>query len=106
MGLLDIFRKKEEDVIEYPEEQEPLEKINIRVENLTGTADIDRFVQYLKQGNILFVKTKQIQKQDLGAFQMSVQKLKRVCQSYGFDMAGTEEGYLVVTPRFATIVRP
>ncbi|MEM5809956.1 MAG: hypothetical protein QW156_03670 [Candidatus Aenigmatarchaeota archaeon] len=103
---MDIFRKKEEDVIEYPEEQEPLEKINIRVENLTGTADIDRFVQYLKQGNILFVKTKQIQKQDLGAFQMSVQKLKRVCQSYGFDMAGTEEGYLVVTPRFATIVRP
>jgi SepF-like predicted cell division protein (DUF552 family) len=106
MGLLDIFKRKEEDVIEVPAEEEPREKINVRVENLTSTADVDRYTQLLKQGNILFLKTKQIQRQDLGTFQMCIQKLKRICNNYGFDIAGTEEGYIVVTPRFARIVRP
>ena len=106
MGLLDIFKgRKEEDLLEFSEEEEPKEKINVRVENLTAIGDVDRFIQHLKEGNILFIKTKQIQKQDLGSFQMSVQKLKRACQNYGFDLAGTEDGYLVAVPRFASIVR-
>jgi len=106
MGLLDILKRgKEEDIVELPEEEEPKDKINVRIESMTGTGDVDRFAQLLKQGNILVLKTKQLQRQDLGGFQMAVQKLKRVCTSYGFDIAGTEEGYLVVTPKFANIVR-
>ena len=62
-------------------------------------------VKFVREGNILFLKTRELQKKDLGQFQTSVQKLKRSCSSFGFDIAGTEEGYLVVTPKFAQIAR-
>jgi SepF-like predicted cell division protein (DUF552 family) len=60
----------------------------------------------VKEGNILFVKTQELQKKDLGQFQTAVQKLNRICKNFGFDLVGTEDGYLVVTPKFAKIVRP
>ncbi len=72
---------------------------------MTGTVDVDRFEKLLRQGNILFLKTKMLQRQDLGQFQLAVQKLKRISHNYGFDLVGTEEGYLVVTPKFARVVR-
>jgi len=109
MGLRDLlpetlFGAKQE-VVELPEEEEQMERVNVRIENLTGMVDVDRFERLLREGNILFLKTKQLQRQDLGQFQLAVQKLKRVSHNYGFDLAGTEEGYLVVTPKFAKVVR-
>lgn len=111
MGLLDSILGKfstsssVEEPTELQAEEEPTEKINVRVENLGGLVDVERIMKFLREGNILFLKTRDLQKRDLGQFQTAVQKLKRVCGQYGWDLAGTEEGYLVVTPRFAQILR-
>ena len=110
MGLLDDILGKfktssEAEPMELQPEEETTEKVSIRVENLGGLVDVDRIMKFLREGNILFLKTRDLQKRDLGQFQTTVQKLKRVCGQYGWDLAGTEEGYLVVTPRFAQIVR-
>lgn len=109
MALKDLLPsfsiKKEEDLIEFPTEEEFEEKVMIRVDKLNGMGDVDRIIKLIKEGNILFLKTKELQKKDLGEFQTSVQKLKKHCNNYGFDMVGTEEGYLVCTPKFANIVR-
>jgi SepF-like predicted cell division protein (DUF552 family) len=106
MDLRDLlFGKKEEDMIELPVEEEQTQKIQVRIENIGGMLDVDRLTKLLREGNILLLKTKDLQKKDLGEFQTTVQKLKRVCNQYGFDIAGTEDGYLVVTPRFAQIMR-
>jgi SepF-like predicted cell division protein (DUF552 family) len=102
--LRKLIAEDEQDM-ELPVADEPTERVTVRVENLGGTADIDRIIKFVREGNILFLKTKELQRKDLGQFQTSVQKLKRSCTSFGFDIAGTEEGYLVVTPKFAAISR-
>lgn len=103
--LLKRVRKEEDEHVELPVEDSPSEKITVRIDHLGGLVDVDRLMKFLREGNILFLKTKDLQKRDLGQFQTAVQKLKRVCTNMGFDLAGTEEGYIVVTPRFAQIAR-
>lgn len=97
---------EDEGHVELPvHEEEPVERVNVRIESLAGLSDVDRLARLVREGNILFLKTRELQRKDIGQFQTSVQKLKRVCTNYGFDIAGTEEGYLVVTPKFALIKR-
>lgn len=107
MGIRDILKKlkPEEDAVEFPEETETAQQVNIRIENLTDFVDIDRIMRLVKDGNIVFLKTKDLQRHDIGEFQNSVQKLKRVCGQFGFGIVGTEEGYLLLTPGFAKIER-
>lgn len=99
-----LIAEDEQDV-ELPMAEEPVERVNVRIENLGGIGDVDRIAKLVREGNILLLKTKELQKRDLGQFQTSVQKLKRVSTNFGFDIAGTEEGYLVITPKFAQIAR-
>ena len=54
-------------------------------------------------GNIVILKTKELQRKDLGQFQTGVQKLKRVCDERGWGIIGTEEGYIIVAPKFVKI---
>lgn len=107
MGIRDILKKLKpgEDAVEFPEEAEQIQQVNVRIENLTDFVDIDRIMRLVKDGNIVFLKTKDLQRHDLGEFQNSVQKLKRVCGQFGFGIVGTEEGYLLLTPTFAKIER-
>jgi len=108
VGLLqDIFRKikPEEDAVELPEEEQVERQVTVRVETLKDFVDIDRVSRMLKDGNIVFLKARDLQRTDLGEFQNCVQKLKRVCTQYGWDIVGTDEGYLVVTPQFVKIAR-
>jgi len=108
VGLLhDILGKvrSEEETVELPEEQEETRQVTIRIETLKDFVDIDRISRLLKEGNIVFIKGRDLQRTDLGEFQNCVQKLKRVCGQYGWDIVGTEEGYLIVTPQFAKIER-
>ena len=108
MGLIqDIFRKirSEEEAVELPEEQEEQRQVTVRIETLKDFVDIDRISRLLRDGNIVFIKARELQRTDLGEFQNCVQKLKRVSNQYGWDIVGTEEGYLIVTPQFAKIER-
>ncbi len=109
MGILDIFKRdKRDDNVELPVEegqQGPMDKVTVRVENLGGINDVERIERLLREGNILFVKIYDLQKKDLGQFKQSVQMLKRRCIQFGWDIVGVEEGYLVLTPKFAKIDR-
>jgi len=108
VGLLhDILGKvrSEEETVELPEEQEEQRQVMVRIETLKDFVDIDRISRLLKEGNIVFIKGRDLQRNDLGEFQNCVQKLKRVCGQYGWDIVGTEEGYLIVTPQFVKIER-
>jgi SepF-like predicted cell division protein (DUF552 family) len=96
---------KEKEMVELPAEEEFEQKVTVRVDRLNGMGDVDRIIKLIKEGNILFLKTKDLQKKDIGEFQTSVQKLKKYCNNYGFDVVGTEEGYIVCTPKFAQITR-
>ena len=104
--FLPLRRKKEEEYEELPVEiEEPVEKVNVRIEKLSGVEDAERIVRYVKKGFIVFLKTKELQKKQLAQFQMAVLKLKRLCKNHGFDLVGTEDGYLILAPKFAVIER-
>jgi SepF-like predicted cell division protein (DUF552 family) len=110
MGLLhDLFKGSsgEEETVEVPEVQEesPGQQVTVRIETIRDFVDVDRIGRLVRDGNIVFIKTRDLQKKDLGEFQNCVQKLKRLTTQFGFDLAGTEDGYLLVTPTFAKIVR-
>lgn len=104
MGIRDLLLGKKEEV-ELPVEEETVEKVSVRIENLQGLIDVEKLTKLLREGNILFLKTRELQKKDLGQLQTTIQRLKRVCSQYSWDIAGTEDGYLVLTPRFAKIER-
>ena len=97
-----------------PEESEEVElehqpdagnPIHIRIENLGGMGDVERVSKFVKDGNVLFLKLKELQRRDIGEFQNALQKMKRVCSQYKWDLVALEEGYLIVTPEFAKIAR-
>jgi SepF-like predicted cell division protein (DUF552 family) len=108
MGLLDdlLPRRKEQDMLEVPgAEEETRKSVNIRIETLTDFVDVDRVARLAKEGNIVFLRARELQRKDLGEFQNCVAKLKKVSSQHGFDLVGTEDGYLLVTPQFAKIQR-
>lgn len=111
MGIKEFFkklgkRKDEEEIVEFPEEMiEPGKKITVRVETLTNFIDTERVGRLLKEGNIVFLKVAKLREKDLGEFQNCVQKLKRICVQNNWDIAGVEEGYIILTPTFARIER-
>jgi len=108
MGLLhDLFKSNEEETVEVPEvpEEATGQQVTVRIETIRDFVDVDRIGRLVRDGNIVFVKTRDLQRKDLGEFQNCVQKLKRVSNQFGFDLAGTEDGYLLVTPSFAKISR-
>jgi SepF-like predicted cell division protein (DUF552 family) len=100
--------KSDDEQMELPNEavgMAPSEKVTIRVENLMGINDIERLEKMLKEGYIVFLKVLDIQRKDLGQFKQAVQMLKRRCIQYGWDIVGIEDGYMVLTPKFAKIAR-
>ncbi|MEM7821504.1 MAG: cell division protein SepF [Candidatus Aenigmatarchaeota archaeon] len=109
MGLIDSFlsriKKGGDEHIEIPEEEEGKKEVIVRVETLRDFVDTDRISRLVKDGNIVFVKTAEIQRHDLGEFKNSVEKLKRNCRQFGWDIVGVEEGYLILTPPFAKVER-
>jgi len=98
-------RGREDETIELPAEEEPVEKIMVRVENLTSSMDVDRVERELREGNIVLLKVLEMQKQDLGQFKTTVEKLKRRCVQFGWDIVAISDGYLLMTPKFAKIAR-
>lgn len=127
MGFLDSLKKlfkREEEQVELPAESPEAmgagevagmgvgavgaagtDKIMVRVENLGGVNDVERIERMVKQGSIVFLKIADLQKKDLGQFKQTVDMLRRRCIQFGWDIVGIEDGYMVITPKFAKIMR-
>lgn len=113
MGFMDSLKKmmkREEEQVELPAEdtaaaEQPVEKITVRIENLTGVNDVERIERLLKSGNILFLKVLELQRRDIGQFKQTIDMIRRRCIQFGWDIVGIEDGYMVVTPKFAKIMR-
>lgn len=91
--------------IELPEEEKPQPKLWIRVENLSGLADTDRIVRRVKEGNVILLRVLELQRKDLGHFKAAINKLKRECARFGWDIVGLAEGYVLITPERIKISR-
>ncbi|MEM5802207.1 MAG: cell division protein SepF [Candidatus Aenigmatarchaeota archaeon] len=102
-------KKAEESGEEYVEIPESIlsgeQKLNVRIENLRDFLDTDRIQQLLREGNIIFLKIKDLRNRDITELKRSVDKLRKTCLASGGDIVGVEEDFLILTPNFAKIYR-
>jgi SepF-like predicted cell division protein (DUF552 family) len=101
--MFKVYEAKEK--VEIPQPERPKPKIWIRVDNLAGLSDVDRISRRVKEGYILFLRMVELQKKDLGQFKKTISRLKRECERHGWDMVALVEGYLLIVPAMARIIK-
>jgi SepF-like predicted cell division protein (DUF552 family) len=107
MGLLNdlvddlkkLKLKKEE--VEIPVEQQ-LTPINLRVEGINSLQDVEKVVNFIKEGDIVLVRSK-ISGQE--AYKSAVKRLKDACTEVNGDIIGFGDNSLLIAPSNVKIVR-
>lgn len=97
--------KKEEDFVEVDTGFEEESKISVKVDSLKSYSDTDRILQFLREGNVVFLRIKDLRSKDINELKRAVEKIKKTCAAMNGDLAGVEEDYLIITPKFARIYR-
>ena len=108
MAIKDLLKKpKKEEGEEFVEIEQPVEegKVNVRIETLRDYIDTDRVQQLVREGNVVFLKIKELRNRDISELKRAVDKLKKTCTAMNGDMVGVDEDFLVITPNFARIFR-
>jgi len=108
MAIKDLLKKpKKEEGEEFVEIEQPVEegKVNVRIETLRDYIDTDRVQQLVREGNVVFLKIKELRNRDISELKRAVDKLKKTCTAMNGDIVGVDEDFLVITPNFARIFR-
>jgi SepF-like predicted cell division protein (DUF552 family) len=111
--LRDMVSKKkenqEENNPEYVEITEDMakndNKVGVRIETLADYNDTDRIQQILREGNVVFLRVRDLRSKNMAELKRSVEKLKKTCTAMNGDMVGVDEDFLVMTPQYAQIYR-
>lgn len=103
-----MFRKKEEseefveiDTSFLAEEQ----KVSVRIETLKDFMDTERIQNLVRNGNIVFLRIKELKAKDINELRRAVEKLKKTCIAMNGDIVGIDEDYLIICPNFAKVFR-
>ena len=80
-------------------------KVGVRIETLVDYNDTDRIQQLVREGNVVFLRIRELRAKDIAELKRSVEKLRRTCTAMNGDMVGVDEDFLVVTPQYAQIYR-
>ncbi len=72
--------------------------IKIKVKTLNELRDADDVIQELREGNIVFIRIKPLMEKDNYELKRAIDKIKKTCRALDGDIAGIDEGYVVVTP--------
>src|SRR3990170_127535 len=81
------------------------QKIDVRIETLKDFTDTDRIQQLVREGNVVFLKIKDLKDKNVSELKRAVDRLKKTCAAMNGDIAGVEEEFLILTPQFARIYR-
>jgi len=87
------------------EEEKPLKHLLIQVEKVMDYSDSDRILKKLREGNILFVKVKDLRDKSISELKRLIEKFKKTCIAIDGDIAGVSEDWIILTPKFAKIHR-
>jgi SepF-like predicted cell division protein (DUF552 family) len=103
-----IFGKKreEESYVEVDESKLANQKgINIKIEELNGFTDTDRIQNIVREGNVVFLRIKNLRQKDINELKRSVDKLKKTIIANEGDIVGVDEDFLILTPKFVKVFR-
>ena len=80
-------------------------KFMIRVETLSEFSDTSIIQEYLRNGDIVWVRIKPLKEKDITELKRAVDRLRKTCIAINGDVAGIDEDYLVLTPPGVSIHR-
>jgi SepF-like predicted cell division protein (DUF552 family) len=80
-------------------------KVSVKIDTLREYADIDRIQSLVREGNIVFLKIKELRMKDITELKRCVDKLRKTALAMNGDIVGVDEDFLVLTPNFAKIYR-
>ncbi len=100
---------KDDDTEEFVELDESVldedNKVGVRIETLKDFLDTERIQQMVRDGNVIFLRIKELRSKDVTELKRSVEKLKKTCVAMNGDIAGVDEDFLILTPKFARVYR-
>jgi SepF-like predicted cell division protein (DUF552 family) len=110
MNFKEVFEKilpqKKEEPEFFELEEKPEERqVNVRIENLSGFSDSEKIQEFLREGNVIFLRIKELREKDISELQRAVNKLRKTCAAMDGDIVGVSEDYLILTPNFARVYR-
>lgn len=106
MALEKFKKTKAEEVIELePTHFDEKVGVIVKIENMESYADADRIQGMVRNGNVVFLKIKELREKDINELKRSVDKLRKTCSAMNGDIVGVDEDYLIITPSFARIYR-
>ena len=79
--------------------------LGIKVERLAEFPDTERVLRAVRDGNVVFLKIKNLKEKDIGELKRAVDKLKKTVSANNGDIAGVEQDWLILTPEFAKVMR-
>jgi SepF-like predicted cell division protein (DUF552 family) len=100
-----LAKAEGEDFVEVESGLEEGGKVSVKVDSLSSFSDTDRIQQLVRDGNIVFLKIKQLRERDINELKRSVERLKKTCSAMDGDVAGVDEDFLIITPKYARIYR-
>lgn len=103
-----IPKRKEQHSDEYMEVSEDMRtngKVGVRIETLANYNDTDRIQHLVRDGNVVFLRIRDLRAKDIAELKRSVDKLRKTCTAMNGDMVGVDEDFLVITPQYAQIYR-
>ncbi|MEM5879190.1 MAG: cell division protein SepF [Candidatus Aenigmatarchaeota archaeon] len=103
--LKEKMSKKEEEFVEVETGFEEENKVNVKIDTLKSYSDTDRVLQSLREGNVIFLRIKDLRTKDINELKRAVERLKKTVSAMDGDLVGVEEDFLVLTPKFARIYR-
>ena len=113
MGIFDKLKTKDDEdftsEMEYIEvddfENEGRGHFMIRIETLTDFADTTAIQEYIRKGNIVWVKIKPLKEKDMSELKRSIDRLRKTCIAINGDIAGVDDDFIVLTPPGVVIHR-
>ena len=103
-----FFKKKksEEEFVEIDSTafKEP-SIINVRVETLNSLSEASNIQQMVREGNIVFLRIKELRERDLTQLKRAVERFKRMCKAIDGDIVGVDDDILIITPPIARVYR-
>jgi SepF-like predicted cell division protein (DUF552 family) len=104
--IMEKFKKREERKEEIEIKEEAFKegiKPKIRVEKLVSYADVTKIQEFLRNGEIVFIKD--LRNSNLNELKKAVDKLKNTISAIDGDIVGIDDNYLLLTPSYARIQR-
>lgn len=105
ISKLKAVRDIEEEYLKIENVEKEEQKIRFRTEILRSLEDTSKILEYLRGGEIVLVKIKDLRERDIVELKRVIDKFKKTCYAIEGDIVGIDEDFVLLTPSKISIFR-